>query len=120
MRERDHSQVPVFAKKDFRGLLTGNTIVRWLGSLTDAQCADVAATTVGEVLNSSEPPDNFIFIGKNAAIVEAEDMLLKGIQDRREIDALLITENGSMNEPLLGIMTTWDIATSGELTRPGY
>jgi hypothetical protein len=80
----------------------------------------VAATTVGEVLNSSEPPDNFIFIGKNAAIVEAEDMLLKGIQDRREIDALLITENGSMNEPLLGIMTTWDIATSGELTRPGY
>lgn len=119
MRERDHSQVPVFAGAEFIGLLTGNTLARWLGSLPDADCVDVATTRVGDILRYTERPDSYRFISKDTAIVEAEEMFLAGFQSKKEIDALLITEHGKPRESLLGIMTVWDLAASRELTRPG-
>src|SRR5262249_33946928 len=58
MRDRSYSQLPVYANGTFVGLLTAETVARWVASnLADGQEL-MAEEKVGDVLRHQDDPEN--------------------------------------------------------------
>lgn len=122
--ETGYSQFPVYRGPVYRGLLTDGGIARWVAGVLSAGRAGDAGdrqdrlgdVSVGDVLKSEKRPDRARFVSKKATIYEAEHLFRDaGRGDKWRVSALLITENGSAEEELAGIITPSDVlALSGE------
>jgi len=103
------SQIPIKDGIRFHGLLTTNTIARWLGSLEKEEIISLSDTRIGEVFEYTEDKDNHAFISRNTNIFEAFDLFQRYEQKGKRLDAILITEKGQPNEKIIGIMTIADL-----------
>jgi CBS domain-containing protein len=106
----DFSQLPVVADGKIIGLLTAETIARWLADhLKDEDLGLVEEATVNAVLDYTEDPENHTLFGRSASIFDAlrafDDYFARG----KSLDAILITHNGTDTESLLGIITIYDV-----------
>ena len=103
------SQVPIYDKEEITGLLTTNTIARWLGSCVNDDIFSLKETRIAEVLKYTEDKDSYVFLGRDSSIFEA----LENFQDYesrgKKLEAILITGNGKPSEKILGIMTITDL-----------
>ncbi len=116
MYKKSFSQIPVYKGKDCIGLLTSDTIVRWLGASVEGEIISLEDTLVSMVFKEyTEDKDNYLFLKRNATLFEVikhfQDYAAKG----KKVDAILITENGKGNESLLGIITAWDLSKVYEI-----
>ena len=50
-----------------------------------------------------------LFVNKNIYLVELEEIIDKYQHSTSKLNIILITENGKINEPILGLLTPWDI-----------
>lgn len=108
MLEGDFSQLPVMANGELHGLLTAETIARWLADqLTDIDLVQEA--TVEVVLEYTEEQDNHALLGRSASVFEALDAFDRYSSAGRTLDAILISQNGTRTERLLGIITIYDM-----------
>lgn len=110
MYEKSFSQCTIYNGTELLGILTSNTIARWLGACVDEDMFSLEETPISTVLKYTENPNNYSFLERDATIFDAleifHDYEKKGIN----CDAILITHRGKHDERLLGIVTTWDIA----------
>jgi CBS domain-containing protein len=108
MLEGSLSQLPVMEKGRVIGLLTSNTIARWLGHEVATDLFSLRETTMAEVLRDTEDPENHGFLGRMSTLFEAlarfEDFAAHG----KDLDAILLTHHGRSNASLLGILTLED------------
>lgn len=109
IRERDYTQFPVYQEEEFIGLLTENGITKWLARNIEEDIISLQETNLVDILEFEEEVDNYIFIGKEMNVYEAEEIFKNFPHDRERLDALLITHSGKNTQSLLGIITTWDI-----------
>ncbi len=113
IRQLGYTQFPIYDEEGkFAGLLTDRCIARWLtfeldkvrmNSLEEITAAHVAAydKTKGK---------NVTFLPKDATVFDAyNEFELRIGTERPRLEAILITEHGKKEEPLLGIITPWDI-----------
>lgn len=104
------SQFPVVESNKFRGVITENEIIRWLGQQVSRgeSVIDTTAVVVDTVLEQAEPerPDIFRFMRLDAP--EQEVMGL--FQRQPALEVVILTESGNGNTPLAGILTQWDAA----------
>lgn len=109
MFQNDFSQVPIYKEGGFIGLLSSNTITRWLGAVDREIDPDgstiITDTRISDVLQYTENKDNYRFINRNYYQHQVLDIFEK----EKNIDAVLITHSGKQNEKLLGIITVWDL-----------
>lgn len=110
--ENGFSQFPVVNNGQFRGLITENEMVRWLGreSKTNTGEVNLAAVSVKMVLKEKDPDMRdiaiFHFEKLNAPVQEV--MGLFAAQPALEV--VLLTDSGTGNTPIKGIITQWDAA----------
>lgn len=109
MRDKSYSQLPVYDGAAFVGLLTAETVARWVASnLADGQEL-MEEEKVADVLRHQEDPENHAFLGRASTVpdglVAFDDFLKRG----KRLDAILLTENGRPSEQPLGIVTVHDI-----------
>ena len=112
MFERSISQVPVTAgatRREFMGLLTTNTVARWLGAGLGGGDAKLEHTTIGDVLAYTEDADNHCFLARDATLFEAIECFQRYETEGRRLDAVLITANGKSTERIIGTMTIADL-----------
>lgn len=109
IRDRDYTQFPVYQEEEFIGLLTENGITKWLARNIEEDIISLEETNLIDILEFEEDVDNYIFIGKEITVYEAEEIFKDFPYTRARLDALLITHSGKKKESLLGIITTWDI-----------
>jgi predicted transcriptional regulator len=118
MKSRTFSQLPVTRSGRFVGLLTANTIARWLGAKVDNDIVSITGVTVAEVLNHTEDVENHIFLKRDASLFEAlasfDDFEVRG----KPLDAILITHSGKAADSLLGIITIFDVPKMLALLKP--
>jgi len=108
--ENSFSQFVIYDGTEFIGLLTSNTIARWLGSCVDGDDILIAEETpISVVLEYTEIPNSYSFIKRKATIFDALEIFYDLEKKGKSCDAVLITESGKPNEHLLGIITVWDI-----------
>jgi predicted transcriptional regulator len=106
--ERSYSQFPIYDGPKFRGLLTENGITRWLAThvTRELSLVDLDEVLVKGVLREEEQRKaNWAFVGRN----ESVDAIRQQFSEKEMLEAVLISQNGSQNEKLLGIATRWDM-----------
>jgi CBS domain-containing protein len=109
MMEQTYSQMPVYDGKRFLGLLTMETVARFLGEHLDKTVRDLRLTPLREVLNCTECEDAHIFIPAKMRLTEVLMKFEESDRQGKRIQAMLITREGGPDEKLIGIITIWDI-----------
>lgn len=109
MFDHSFSQVPVYNGDTFIGMLTANTITRWLGENLEEDIFSLSETSVGNVLRYVEDKEEYCFISKNSTLVDALIKFELFKDGGKRLEAILITQSGKPTEKLLGIITVWDI-----------
>lgn len=110
MRRNDYSQVAIrLTDTKLLGLLSANTITRWLGGLAQAQSDAPLQTEIDIVMKELESADSLEVLPRDSesqlAIARFELMAGAG----KNLEAILITENGKLSEDPIGIVTVTDL-----------
>jgi CBS domain-containing protein len=113
IRQLGYTQFPVYDQDGkFAGLLTDRCLARWLTfELDKVRENSLEEITVAHVtVYDKTKGRNVTFLPKKATVFDAynEFECRMGIDGPR-LEAILITERGKKDEPLLGIITPWDI-----------
>jgi len=109
MQEGSFSQLPVYDSSTFVGLLTAETVARWVASnLADGQELMVEEK-VAEVLGHQEDPENHAFLSRASTVLDGLAAFDAFLRRGKRLEAVLLTENGRPTEQPLGIVTVHDI-----------
>lgn len=110
MHDRLFSQLPIHDGRVFVGLLTADTISRWLASVFPGDGEGIVEEqTVREVMSHQDDTQNHVFVARNLTVAEALRKFSTYQQRGRRLEAVLMTQNGKPDESLLGIITIYDI-----------
>ena len=109
MYDNCFSQLPVYDNGQFIGMLTGETITRWLSEHLDSEGGTFAGEPVRKVLDRQEKKVKYTFLPQDATVFDALNEFDRFLQSGRVLRAIIITANGQATEPPLGIVTPSDI-----------
>ncbi|WP_121663762.1 CBS domain-containing protein [Metabacillus litoralis] len=108
IKEHNYSQYPVYKNKNFIGLLTTGDIVKWMASYTVNHIVDLADVKVMDILiDTLQHPIEFA--NKSIDIFEVEEIYEIAHKKKTDLEAVIITENGMIDEKPLGLITAWDL-----------
>lgn len=105
----DFSQLPVYREREFVDLLTSETIARWLGSELERHGGILEEQPVSAVLQFREPSSLEKFIGRDRIVIEVIDLFETTARDGKNLDAVIVTQNGTPRETPLYILTVFDL-----------
>ncbi|WP_114164994.1 CBS domain-containing protein [Exiguobacterium sp. TNDT2] len=109
IRDKNYSQFPVYNHDgSWRGLLTKKGVTSWLAETVDGPRVSLEGVQVKHVLHHDPHLRRYRFIAKETSVIEAHHHFIN-MKDGVRLDALLITETGQEDEPLLGIIRPQDI-----------
>ncbi len=101
----DLSQFPVYSEKGFKGLLTENGITRWFAhQVIEESMIETREVLVRHVVREEEKRRDCDFVARNETI----DAVRARFAKNKLLEAVLITNTGSRDQKLLGIITRWD------------
>ena len=110
IRSTTISQLPIYDNGRCTGILTTNTIARWVAAdLDDNDHLD--ARSVAEVLDWAEDNDRAVFLPRDVLAQEAIDALTTPKKDGSMPRVAIITEHGRKNQRPLRVIGGSDIAT---------
>lgn len=104
------SQLPIIENNIVIDVLNSLQIVEWLSGLSEVKPSE---TMISEVLDNSSNRRNFAIIPSDYTVFQAAELYKQSYKQNpvnRYYDALLITKDGTENNPLLGIIVLKDIA----------
>src|SRR5271157_239622 len=108
MHDASFSQLPVYSGNTLMGLLTSETVARWLAAqLADGQ-GILEEKPVEEVMRHEEGTHSYVVMGRSATIDEALSEFDDHIHAGKVLDAIILTHNASKRERPVGIMTATD------------
>ena len=91
MLQGSFSQLPVTQDHRVVGVLTSNTIARWLGHEVATDLFSLRETTIGQVLKFTEDSENHCFLGRSSTLFDVlgcfDDFASRG----KDLDAILVT-----------------------------
>ncbi len=109
MRAGSFSQMPVVDGPRVAGLLTSETIARWLAARLFGEVDILEEEPVSAVMLHQEKTRNHVFLGRQATAADALRAFDKALHQGEPLDAILITQSGKPTESLIGIVTTTDL-----------
>ncbi len=109
MRKNDFSQVPILSEEKLYGVLSSNTISRWLGSDALDGLFCTSEVTIEEVITHQEFSDNYVVLSQDQTYGKAVAKFEKATAQGKALDAILVTHSGKSEQKLLGIVTMADI-----------
>jgi len=109
VREFDYSQIPVYDEIGYVGILTTNSIARWLAERLASQTA-LQSAPVRDVLTFSEPTDQAALVESAITAAEAVDTLQRSESSQAPVSALIISENGLKTDVPLQVVVLYDLA----------
>ncbi|SNT16233.1 hypothetical protein SAMN06309944_2343 [Micrococcales bacterium KH10] len=106
MRERDISQIPVYDRGVFAGLLTTNAVARWLaGQIDERGDALIESALVRHVLPHVEPAETVAFLPKEVSAAQVVALL----RSANPPAAIILTASGRDVDPPQGLMVAADL-----------
>lgn len=103
------SQIPVYQDKKCLGMITHSGISRWLIQHLNEEHVSLKNIKVKDVL-PLEDMDHVLFVNKQTNVFEVEFLFKQQlVRKNPNLQAVIITENGSKEQLPLGIITAWDL-----------
>lgn len=103
-----YSQYPIVdSRGTYKWLLTSEGIIRWLSKqpLSGISLENV----VVKELFQHEKPHQVAYVNSESDIYEVEAIFEDHHLAKRKLKAVIVTQNGKMEEKPLGIITAWDL-----------
>ncbi|MGN0478844.1 MAG: CBS domain-containing protein [Hominenteromicrobium sp.] len=110
MEKNGFSHIPIVEKKVFVGVFSVSTIFSCV--LQNPQLRITPETTLrelGEMLPVDRHIENYAFVDRETTSIQARRMFEKIRGKNKRLSVIFITETGSREEPLLGMLTPWDV-----------
>jgi CBS domain-containing protein len=108
MRTNDYSQVVVYTGTKL-SLLTLEGIARWLAQSSEDDNVLLKTCVIEHVL-TNEHEGGFGVMGRNHSVYDAKDAFSRPLgSGKTRLHAVIITQNGKLEEKPLGLVTPWDI-----------
>lgn len=114
IQERKYTQFPIYEGKDFRGLITTTGIAHWFADITNYQMPYIEMPTMADILHYEKNRVNYKFVSRHMTIYHARELFKEGVERGKRYEALLITENGSPQQKLVGMITPLDLMKVNE------
>jgi predicted transcriptional regulator len=108
MHDNSFSQLPVLDGEKLVGLLTGETIARWLAARLDGNVGILEEEPVGKVLEHQEEA-GYVLVAKTATVFDGLNEFDQSLRSGTTLQAVIVTANGQATETPLGIVTPSDI-----------
>jgi CBS domain-containing protein len=108
MHRNNVSLLPVYEGKAFVGLLTAETLARWLAARLATGVGLVEEEPVAEVLKFQDNDQPQEFASHRSTVTDAFNMLERHYHRGRPLCAILLTPNGNRRELPTGIVTAGD------------
>ncbi|MFS0862102.1 CBS domain-containing protein [Fredinandcohnia sp. 179-A 10B2 NHS] len=109
MKNHGYSQYPIYEGKECIGLLRNSDIINWLSTNMASHIVDLENIKVKDIFACESMNHPISFAPKSYTIFEIEDVFEKYHQEKKDLEMVIITENGLKNETPLGIVTAWDL-----------
>ena len=110
MKKHDYSKIPVYEDKQYRGLLTGNTVIRWMANNMDDQ-EDIVQSLddifLKDLLGYNKAKDDVGFVDRDILVSE---FMARIADNPPGSGTYIMTQNGKQNEMPLAIITAHDYA----------
>lgn len=110
MDKNGYSHVPVLEKKRFLGVFSVSTIFSCV--LHDPDLNITQETEVRDLRRMLPPEkhiENYAFVDRETTCMEVRRMFEKIRGKNKRLSVIFITEHGRQEEPLLGMLTPWDV-----------
>ncbi|MFD1927924.1 CBS domain-containing protein [Sporosarcina siberiensis] len=107
--EKRFNQIPIYEDQKFIGLITSEGITYWLADQYAKGDISREIPTLLDMYCHENKKNTYRFINKELSVYEAEEIFKESVVKGKRLDALLITENGLVEEKLLGIITPLDL-----------
>ncbi|KIL43405.1 hypothetical protein KP77_31110 [Jeotgalibacillus alimentarius] len=115
MNEKAYSQFPLVDQHDLvTSLVTDSGVANWLAAHLDQDSVSIKDVRVKDLQPFDKKKKSYRFIRKEASLYEAQDRFAQAAERGEKLVALIITENGASNKPILGIITPWDVMDTKE------
>jgi transcriptional regulator with XRE-family HTH domain/predicted transcriptional regulator len=105
----DFSQMPVRDRDRWIGLITLETIARWMAARAQRGLGFDDQTAVREVLPYAEEPEAFAFVSARATTRHALSFFDRAAEQGAPLIAILVTADGRPTGDLVGIVTASDL-----------
>jgi predicted transcriptional regulator len=108
VRQFDFSQIPVYESDRYAGILTTNTIARWLAQ----QIADGTLhwdASIREVMEFRERSDLALLVDRSLTAADAIYQLAQGSPEGGPVNALIVTENKLPTDKPVRIIVMYDV-----------
>jgi predicted transcriptional regulator len=107
MADEEFEHVPVYNGKNFVGVFSDISIMKWLASQSDV--CELGAMTIGDMKPFLDRPDmgvnGYQFVSKKMDIFEMQERFLSFMDEKKQLGALFITDKGKRSEKILGVVT---------------
>src|SRR5262245_29114152 len=103
MHDNSFSQLPVLDGEKLVGLLTGETIARWLAARLDGGVGILEEEPVGKVLEHQEEA-RYVLVAKTATVFDGLNEFDQSLRSGTTLQAVIVTANGQATETPLGIV----------------
>lgn len=108
IQTNSYSQYPIYQQGTCVGLLTARAVVKWFASHVVNSIVDLSEIKVMDIL-TLESNHPISFAPKSANIFEIEEIFEKAHASKKDLELVIITENGMEDEKPLGVITSWDL-----------
>jgi predicted transcriptional regulator len=106
---KNFSQAPVLSGGKLVGVLTSNTVSRWLATRAGDELVDLSEYSVSDALQRTEHKDNWCMVSRTTPLIDVIDSFDSAEASGRRLDAVLVSQSGKPTEGLLGIITIHDM-----------
>jgi CBS domain-containing protein len=108
MHQHKIAQLPVYERTEFVGLLTAETLARWLAARLATGVGLVEEESVGNILRFQDDDRQHEFANHSATVTDAFNWMEKHYHRGRPLRAILLTPHGKSSELPTGIVTAGD------------
>ncbi|MCR5845211.1 MAG: hypothetical protein K6G78_01375 [bacterium] len=111
MRDRGYTFVPILDNGVVVGLFSENSLLSYL---IDEEAVGIEASTrfsdISQVLAlEGRVCEFFAFAGRNMLLIDVDNRFEKARASGRCLGMVFVTQSGNPKEPLLGVLTEWDV-----------
>lgn len=114
MIDHFYTAIPVYKDKEFMGIFTDRSVIHWLTTQPHHGPINLIDRTLAEFQPFFHDQDDryhsYRFIAKDTTSTKIREAFTAFLSEKKRLGALLITQTGTPTEPIIGIITAWDLS----------
>ncbi len=116
MNARNFTHVPVMENGKVTGVFSRNSMFSYVAENSACALISKPELTLGDIREylklDGREKEEYIFVKSSLYVDELEEIFDEMDKKGRRVGLVFLTKNGTRNEPLLGMLTPWDVINS--------